>query len=487
MIFRKKQKYIKSNTEQAVASWINYLNQQRLDQFLRDIGTQNENLDKALSTMDDTFSTIMNKIVIRNRGGEKGMHGFIAEVAECGIGNARDEVVGKAPSYIWINDNGPADLLRDGIEIQQKFVNSGNHLSLQAIKQHLSTYPDFVVNGGKYQVPEDHYKKICKLLSMTKEQANKMPTQNGDFSLKQWKEVHDFFENGNLKLEDIEPSKLSYSSVQANTIEKTLNEETESIKSTDKSIRERIYDNSKPKLQEGIKAGAVSAVVEGSTILVLEIRNKIKQRKSISNFTDQDWGEIFKKAGLGTAKGGIRGISIYALTNFTATPASVANSVVSASFGIANQVYMLNKGEITQDEFIWNSELLCVDATVSALSSFIGQAVIPVPVLGAVIGNTIGNMIYQNSRDYLKKQYAQMIKRYIQDIQLLEDSLEKQYQDYVNRINDSMNKYFAVLDVAFAVDASLAFEGSIRLAKYVGVKESEILKSLNDIDNYFLG
>lgn len=49
------------------------------------------------------------------------MHGFIAEVAECGI-ESREQILGKAPKYIWINDNGPFDFVRDGIEIQQKFV-----------------------------------------------------------------------------------------------------------------------------------------------------------------------------------------------------------------------------------------------------------------------------------------------------------------------------------------------------------------------------
>ena len=48
------------------------------------------------------------------------MHGFIAEVAECGIGNAREQILGEAPKYVWINDNGPSDFVRDGIEITAK-------------------------------------------------------------------------------------------------------------------------------------------------------------------------------------------------------------------------------------------------------------------------------------------------------------------------------------------------------------------------------
>ena len=104
------------------------------------------------------------------------MHGFIAEVAECGIGNARSQIEGNAPVYKWINDNGPEDLRRGAVLIQQKFVQSGNHLSLQAIQQHLQTYPDFLKNGGVYQIPADHYEKIQWLLSISEKEANKIKT-----------------------------------------------------------------------------------------------------------------------------------------------------------------------------------------------------------------------------------------------------------------------------------------------------------------------
>lgn len=251
-------------------------------------------------------------------------------MAECGIGNAREEIVGHAPVYEWINDNGPTDLVRNGVQIQQKFVNAGNHLSLQAIKHHLTSYPEYIRNGGRYQIPQDHYEKIKYLLSIPKEQANKMPTETGEFSLKQWREVHSFFENGDVKLSDIEPSALKYEEIQFNTIEKTISDERKAIKKTDKAIKDEAYAQSKPTLQEGLKAGAISAAIEGGITLVLEIRKKVKSGKSIKDFTTDDWKEICKKSGLGTVKGGIRGISIYSLTNYTATPAAVANALVTA-------------------------------------------------------------------------------------------------------------------------------------------------------------
>ena len=100
------EKIAKSSQEQAVGAWINYLNQVRLDRLVEALSKQNINLATAMKTIETAFDTIKEDIITRNRGGDKGMHGFIAEVAECGIGNARRQITGKEAVYKWINDNG---------------------------------------------------------------------------------------------------------------------------------------------------------------------------------------------------------------------------------------------------------------------------------------------------------------------------------------------------------------------------------------------
>ena len=162
------------------------------------------------------------------------------------------------------------------MQIQQKFVASGNHLSLQAITQHFEKYPDFLNQGGKYQIPEDHYERIKWLLSISKEQANKIPTSTGEFSLKQWKEVHDFFDKGSIKLQDIEPSKLKYDQIQMNRINETIQSEKKSLKETDKKIRDDVYDASKPSWEQGAKVAALSAAIEGGTAFVTAVAKNVR-------------------------------------------------------------------------------------------------------------------------------------------------------------------------------------------------------------------
>lgn len=481
-------KMIKSGQEQAVASWINYLNQVRLDRLMEALQKEELNLNEAMSTIGETLKTISRDIVNngKGRGGQYGMHGFIAEVAECGIGNAREQIEGKAPIYEWINDNGPEDLRRGATLIQQKFVNGGGHLSLQAIRMHLNAYPDFLDNGGVYQIPEEHYEKIKWLLSISEKEANKMSTSTGDFSLKQWREVHDFFENGDIPLDKVEPSKLKYSEVQKGTYEQTFSKEKDSLRKRNQERKEQAYNKSKSTLSEGAKATAAVAAIEGAMALCLGIAEKRKSGKKFNAFDEEDWKEIAATTGKGTLKGSIRGASIYTLTNFTATPAAVASAMVTAIFGIAEQAYQLKQGNVNEQRFIENTEMLCLDASVSALSSFAGQILIPVPVLGAVIGNTVGTMMYQIAKDNLSAREQKIFEEYAEAVRQLDVSLQDQYQEFVDEIGKDTKLFMELLNRAFAPDIRVAFEGSIDLAKSCGVPVDEILDSKEKIASYFM-
>lgn len=481
-------KMIKNGQEQAVASWINYLNQVRLDRLMEALQKEELNLNEAMSTIGETLKTISRDIVNngKGRGGQYGMHGFIAEVAECGIGNAREQIEGKAPIYEWINDNGPEDLRRGATLIQQKFVNGGGHLSLQAIRMHLNAYHDFLDNGGVYQIPEDHYEKIKWLLSISEKEANKMPTSTGDFSLKQWREVHEFFKNGDIPLDKVEPSKLKYSEVQKGTYEQTFSKEKDSLRKRNQERKEQAYNKSKPTLSEGAKATAAAAAIEGAMALCLGIAEKRKSGKKFNAFDEEDWKEIAATTGKGTLKGSIRGASIYTLTNFTATPAAVASAMVTATFGIAEQAYQLKQGNVNEQRFIENTEMLCLDASVSALSSFAGQILIPVPVLGAVIGNTVGTMMYQIAKDNLSAREQKIFEEYAEAVRQLDVSLQDQYQEFVDEIGKDTKLFMELLNRAFAPDIRVAFEGSIDLAKSCGVPVDEILDSKEKIASYFM-
>ncbi|WP_461163171.1 hypothetical protein [Arthrobacter sp. R4-81] len=478
-------KLIGSNQEQAVASWVNYLNQLRIDDLLSSFRQQDENLLNALTSIDEAIRKIDLEVVTANRGGQDGMHGFIAEIAEVGISNARQQILGHEPVHQWVNNNGPVDLLRSGVEIQQKFVAAG--FSLGALTEHLQRYPDYVQNGGKYQIPADHFEVIKKLYSMPPEEAGKLLSRSGDGpSFKDWQRIDAFFQEGSIGFEALEPSTLKYHEVQRGVYESTMAAEETSLLSTDQSLRGNAYRESLPNLQEGATATVAAALIEGGTAFVLAVVAKRREGKRLREFSEQDWLDIAGETGFSFVKGGVRGLSIYALTNFTATSAAVASSIVTAAFGVAEQANKLRCGEIDQLEFIENAELVALEAAVSALSSFAGQALIPVPVLGAIIGNTVGTLMYKAVASSLSKREAELIEGYLDEQRVLDEQLSAEYQELIEKLDQGMSGFLGLLERAFSPDVEAALFGSVELARGVGVASDEILDSEEKVIAYFL-
>lgn len=498
-----KEKILKSNQDQAIASWINYLNQVRLNNMLESFRTADATKLDEIAKINKQLSAALKEIKYTgalvkanpNLGGNNGRHGFIAEIAEVGISNARRLVDGKKPNAVWINNNGQWDITEDGIPYQLKFYNKD--FSLSACLEHLKKYPDSLEVNGKYMIPKDQYEKMIKYLDMPESLANKLGTETGDFSLREWKFVNNFFKKNDISKKDFKPSLLEYKEVQAKKIDDTLSKERIKLKTTvneykndaeRKAEQEKLeaYEESKPSLAEGAKATFGAAAVEGGMTLCLSIVGKVKSGKQLKDFDENDWKEIAGKTGLSTLKGGTRGASIYMLSNYTATPAAVANALVTAGFGIAEQAYKLRQGEINELSFIEHSEMLCIDVAISALSSAIGHAMIPIPILGAVIGNTIGTTMYQIAKNSLSKIEQEIIREYLLSIDKLKVSLDSQLREYIDLTAKAMEEFINLIDLAFSPDVIIAFNGSIELAKIVGVPTDEILDSKEKIEDYFM-
>ena len=321
--------------------------------------------------------------------------------------------------------------------------------------------------------------------SLSEKEAYRKLNANTTPSISQWRKVEAFFETGKIKIEDIEPSKLDYDSVQRDVIHDTIHKEKNNVLATDKEQRTEAYNKSNPTLSQGLKATGISAALEGTTSFVSAIIKRRKGGKKISEFSSDDWNAIIKETGYGTVKGGVRGVSIYTLTNYTATPAAVANALCTASFGVAEQAYQMRKGNISENDFLWNSEILCLDVTVSALSSFVGQAAIPIPVLGAIIGNAVGMFLYQIAKDTLARKEQQIVAGYLREIRELDMRLETEYHSFIDMLNDDLSVYYKMLEKTYVPDYEVALNMSAQLARYLAVPENEILTSIAEIDDYF--
>ena len=474
-------KIIKSSQEQATAAWVDYLNQLRLNELLEKLSAQDANWQATMEQMRDLKASVQ-ALILSNRGGDKGIHGFLAETLEAHIVNARDLLIGAKPEYIWVNDNGTVDLIRNGVAIQQKFSQSGGHFGLEAVAGHLKKYPDFVRNGGKYLLPKDFYEEIRRLLSLSPENAAKLLREDR----RKLEAIQKILSENELTLDDLRPSAIAYGAAQAGNVQQTIAKEKSSLRETDQRLRDEAYEASKPSWRQAAQITAGAAAMEGGVSFCLGVHRKLKSGKHLHDFTANDWKDVGIDTTKGAAGGGIRGAVVYGMTNFTATPAAVANALVTAAYGVAGQAIRLRRGDLSEEEFIINSEVLCLDASISAVSALMGQTLIPVPVLGAIIGNTAGMFLYGIAKENLSRREQRLIERFNESMDALNWRLEERYQRLIAELKQEFAKFSSALELAFSPDVNLAFDGSIKLAEYVGVPQEKILRNKRDIDNFFL-
>ena len=133
-----------------------------------------------------------------------------------------------------------------------------------------------------------------------------------------------------------------------------------------------------------------------------------------------------------------------------------------------------------------NSEAVCMDVTVSAIASLAGQVIIPIPVLGSVIGNIAGEFIYGICKRRSDDKENLIISGYRKQMNELNQQLNRKYLSVVIEIRKSLEKFTDLEKLAFDLDVNKAFNSSVLLAREIGVNESKILKTEADIDGYFL-
>lgn len=472
---------VKTAQQQAVGAWIDYLNQLRLDRLIDELSAQDVNLEKALQELAKLRDFVSSPEHILGSMATK--HGEIAENAQVYISNARKLIEGlqKEYSFEGVARTAPEDYLRNGQAIQQKFYNGdlGNK-TFAAIKEHFAKYPDFMANGGSYEIPKDQYERIIDCLGRPSSQLNRSEA-NLVKAIREWEQT-----NGVSFSEKVHPTVVKYPDVQQGTINKTIDNEESSIRAEDQRKRDKAYQNSKPTTAEAAKVTVISAAVEGGMSFCVSVAKKCKEGKKLHEFTQKDWEDIGLDTAKATGTGAIRGAAVYAMTNYTATPGAVASAFVTAVIGIVAQVNQWRLGQVTNEDFILNTEMICMDASVSAVSTLVGQVLIPIPVLGAVIGSTVGSFVYGITKDYLSQKEQKLIEDYRNSLVASEEKLTGQYLEFVSMIKKELAQFSSVLELAFDPDVNIAFDGSIALAKCVGVSESKILKNMNEVDNYFL-
>ena len=227
----------------------------------------------------------------------------------------------------------------------------------------------------------------------------------------------------------------------------------------------------------------IGAAVAGVVTLGTGIYKKYREGRNIfkGELTKNDWQELGMDTANGALIGGVSAGAIYTLTNFAGMGAPFASALVTAAKGVGSLTLSLQRGEIDIEQFTDLGMIVCAEAAVVGAMTVAGQTVIPIPVLGALIGSISGKMLVTVAKGMSDKMIAEMNHKKEAFISRLNE-IEQQA---LARIMAEFDALGDLTKAAFNIQTNQQLLlASVELARAYGVNEALIIASEDELDSF---
>jgi hypothetical protein len=448
-----------------------------------------KNLGLALDEQVKAFIEAMNEYdnvigYLSDPSGQLGnpstKHGEIAEVVDIGIRRARDYIENVALSATdeGVARTGPVDFILNGVDAQSKFIN-GVSQGLYKVVGHLEKYPSFA-QDGVYVIPSDQYALIEKVLN----------GDTADMSARTVKAVQARLQEisdatGRPPLDVLKPSVSTYADVQPGKVESTMDNHHDDLEKRNDQRNQDINDAHQASFAEGAKATASAAAVGAAVSFASAAFAKYKQGKNLfrGDLTAQDWRDVGGDAALGALGGALSGAAVYAMTNCADLSAPLAGAFVSAVRGMRPLVASYSRGEITGAQLVDAGLFVCSDVAMVGVCTAVGQALIPVPVLGALVGSVAGKVLSSVLEHQLRGAAKAINRRLEQYLKNLDGAQRK----LVTKVLAQYDALGQLAQRAFDLNENTALlRLSAELADAHGVPAHLVLRKIDDVDGFML-
>jgi hypothetical protein len=129
-------------------------------------------------------------------------------------------------------------------------------------------------------------------------------------------------------------------------------------------------------------------------------------------------------------------------------------------------------GDISFDEFVDLGMIVCAESAIVGVSTAVGQTLIPIPVLGAVIGSLAGKMV----AEFTTGQNEKVAQRLRDDMESCKAKLDATLRMALESITAELDHLSKLTDAAFDFRLnSRLLVNSVDLAMAYGVRVDKII------------
>ena len=235
------------------------------------------------------------------------------------------------------------------------------------------------------------------------------------------------------------------------------------------------------------------------TVLQIFLVDTLASGKRPNELETEDWKRIAEKVSqyaiLGTEQqysefvftlyANYIDISVKAL-NLIASEQSTS-SIGKLSAEIRSKTETLQNGEITETAYVEDCLWLSLEAMIKLLATYLSAK------LGPIIGEdraqllqAVSNLAFEYGRYVLYAKEQAILEEYIRNQHVLDEQLQAKYDAFLAELQENADQFNHLIDIAFSGNLHESLLQSAALARAAGVKEEEILKSVDDIDAFFM-
>ena len=235
--------------------------------------------------------------------------------------------------------------------------------------------------------------------------------------------------------------------------------------------------------------------IKAITIMTFSMLKKIADGKIPSQMDKEDWKDIAADVSKDAV---IADDSQYSVFIFGQYEKYIRNSVMQIEQliseetaavinGLADELHnksdALEAGCITEVVYIEDCLWISLEAMIKLLAC---TAVLCKDQRIADFVQAFASYAFEYGRLMLYNRELEIVNQFIESQYQLDAELEQKYAAYLEDLQKESEKFYMLIDNAFAPNFRDAFLHSVLLAKAAGVKEDEILSSAEDIDSFFL-
>lgn len=236
------------------------------------------------------------------------------------------------------------------------------------------------------------------------------------------------------------------------------------------------------------------------TVLTLAVLKKISTGKNPANFSKADWQEIAQTVGAYAIHmdGGAYNVFIFDLyaayirssaEHFREkAPDEKVDAIVAIADELHEKAQQRKEGSLAEVAYTEDCLWLCLEAMIKLL--FVMTFYLPL-FKGLMdlqeITEAAATFAFEYGRFLLYRKEQVLVTAYLENQRRLDAELQAKFEAYKAELNEESQQFMALVDNAFDPQFRASLRASVELARAAGVREEEILKTIEDVDDFFMG